>query len=723
MIRQIERMEAWLTAKPRRGDATALLILTGLWAFFFWRAVAGEVSLPEGDFSGQFLAFGAYQARRLLAGEIPLWNPYNFAGHPFIADTQAAVFYPPRLVTIALSSLFGGWRYAALEAEVLAHFWMASVWMYLFARTVAGSRLAGMVSALTLTYGGYLTGYPPLQCAVLEAGIWLPLALLGIHRQRWELAATALGLSLLAGHPQTSLFLIYVVVAYSIHRAIVAHWKPLPTLFGMGMVLAIGAGLAAVQLLPGLEYLRLTTRAAMTYEDMAGGFPLSDLVTFFVPNVVTVWSPLYSGIAALALAVWAVWRGERSARFWGIVALAALGISFGGATVLYRLAYLFGPGFAWFRGQERAAYVIAYSIAILAGLGTASLLRNGAADRLARTLRWATIVAWAFALEVFLADRLFPEADIFPLLKGAVFASVLISLTWAVVRLRPRAPAVVWGAAAVALVAFDLFSNTIGTNWEAIPPGEHHLLAPETAVVEEDERLFRVDGLVGFGENDGTMIGVQDIRGISPLRLATLDNYFDLPQYRLHQVLAVRYVFTDWRELEVPSTIRAEGELGPWPVYVHEIDDPMPRSWLAFRTVTTTDEGRALEWLADPNFDIGGTVILAQEPPLALPETPPADWRAEVVTYAPEHIIIETDSSTDAILVVSEMAYPGWRAWVDGEPAAIWRADAGLRAIPLEAGEHRIEMAYRPLTVVIGAVISGAAIVALGILLAREARR
>ncbi len=722
MIKQTGRMEAWLTARPRRADAVALIILTGLWAFFFWRAIAGEVSLPEGDFSGQFLAFGAYQARRLLAGEIPLWNPYNFAGHPFIADTQAAVFYPPRLATIALSGLFGGWSYTALEAEVLAHFWMASVWMYLFARAVTESRLAGMVSALTLTYGGYLTGYPPLQCAVLEAGIWLPLALLGIHKRKWWLAAMALGLSLLAGHPQTSLFFIYVTVAYSIHRAVIERWKPLPTLLGVGAMLAIGAGLAAVQLLPGLEYLRLTTRVAMTFEDMARGFPVSDLVTFFVPNVVTLWSPLFSGIAALVLAVWAIWRGEPPARFWSIVAVIALGISLGGATILYRLAYLFGPGFSWFRGQERAAYVIAHSIAILAGLGTANILRNGEVNRLSRALRWTMIAAWGIALEVFLAERLFPEADIFPLLNGVVFASIIVLFTWAAMRLRPQAPSTVWGMAVIALVVFDLFSNTMSTNWESIPPEERSMLHPLTAVVQEDEGLFRVDGLLGFGENDGTMIGVQDIRGISPLRLAALDNYFDLPMYRLHQVLAVKYVFIDWRELEVPTTVRAEGESGPWPVYVHEIIDPMPRAWLTFQVATTADEFQALEWLADPGFDMRRTVILSQEPSLTLPETPPPDWHADVVTYAPEHIVIETEADTDAILVVSEMDYPGWHARVDGLPVAIWRADAGLRAIPLEAGAHRVDMTYRPLTIIIGAAISGISLVALAVLITHEVR-
>src|SRR6185436_12697612 len=100
-------------------DLISILILIGLWLWFFWRLFtpieSDQASLEKGDFSGQFVAFGAYQYQRFSQGEVPLWNPYNNGGMPFLADTQAAVFYPPRLLTIFLSRLAGGWTYHALE--------------------------------------------------------------------------------------------------------------------------------------------------------------------------------------------------------------------------------------------------------------------------------------------------------------------------------------------------------------------------------------------------------------------------------------------------------------------------------------------------------------------------------------------------------------------------------------------------------------------------------
>lgn len=724
------RFQNWLEAKPLRADIAALLVLTLLWCFYFWRVLTpsliDQVSYPEGDFSSQFLACGDYQAERLLDGQVPLWNPYNYGGHPFVADIQTATFYPPRLLTIVISHFLGGWSYNAVQIEALAHYWLASVWMYLFTRTITRSRVAGVTSSIALAYGGYLTGYPPVQLAVLEAGSWLPLGLLAIYKAsegetggRWRpgwlaLSALTLGLSLLAGHPQTNLFLTYALVAYAIHRAVRRRigWKP-TALAVIGM-LTVGYGLAAAQLLPGLEYMRLTTRTDMGFDARAGGFPFSDLMTLFVHGL-THWSPLYAGIAVLALAGIAVWQKQESARFWGITALVSLGISFGGSTIIYHLAYLTAPGLSFFRGQERIAYLIAYSLAIMAGLGMAALQNNPSAERRhSRVLGIAAICVWVLAVELFIATRIIVDLD--KLTRSVFFAGILATLTWLIVgRLSPQARSPLWAAALIGLIVFDLFSHTMRTNWEARPASRRTLYSELVPVAQQDKTLFRVDGRLGLGGNFGTMLGLQDIWGVSPLRLKTPQAYAQLPQYRYHQLLAVKYVFTDWQQLEVPSTVRAEADFQTLHIYLHEIDDPMPRAWMTYRTMVAPDDAQTYGWLADASFDPRSTVILTTEPDLDLPIDPPDDWRADVTEYAPEHIALEVETPADGILVLSEMDYPGWQATVDGTAAPIWRADGGLRGLPLKAGQYHITLDFRPLSFTLGVVTS---IVALLVLLA-----
>ena len=212
-------------------DGIAIIVLVMLWALFFWRVLtpieADRASFKQGDFSGQFVAFGAYQYERLTAGEVPLWNPYNNSGLPFVADTQAAAFSPPRLLTVGLARLAGGWSYHALQLEALAHILGYTVVMYALVRRLTGSVWGGVTAAIVGGFGGYLGGYPPLQLALLEAGVWLPMVILGLHGAVktdgidygvLSLAGLALGLSWLAGHPQTAWFLTYLGVAYFVFR-------------------------------------------------------------------------------------------------------------------------------------------------------------------------------------------------------------------------------------------------------------------------------------------------------------------------------------------------------------------------------------------------------------------------------------------------------------------------------------------------------------------------
>ncbi len=733
MSSRLESVERWLAQTRWRGDVASMLVLTLLWAFYFWRVLTpgpDQVSLPEGDFSGQFFAFGAYQARRLLAGEIPLWNPFNNGGHPFLADTQAAVFYPPRLVTIIISHLFfGGWSYAALQAEAIAHYWLAAILMFSFVRSATTSRLAGVVSGIVFAFGGYLTGYPPLQLAVLEAGIWLPLGLLGIlkasedscgwHPGWLALAAGTLGISLLAGHPQTSLFTLYVMAAYMLHRAHRRGERLTRTLPVVAATIGAGFALAAVQMLPGLEYLRLTTRAGYGFDALSGGFPFSDLATVLFPGVLTEWSPLYNGIAPLALAGIAVWRRVPSARFWAGVVLVAMAVSFGGAAVFYRLAYLLAPGFSLFRGQERAAFVIAHGVAILSGAGVAAL-RRGSVPRqpIIRTLRWVAAAAWAYALLTLLVERTGVQANLFPFLKATFLLALLTTGTLIIAGFEAgRARRSAWPVALVALLVADLFTVTMGTNWQPTAASGRTLLSDLAPAVTQPGELYRIDAQIGLsehgpGENYGTLLGIQDVRGTSPLRLEALERYYRLPQYRLHQLLSVRYVLTDWQELEVPSVVRARGQVGALPVYVHEIKQPYPRAWMAYRVMITTDDAQALGWLADPGFDPATTVILTHDPGLSLPDEP-VSATVEIVSYAPERIMLDVSTPTDGVLVISEFIYPGWEARVDGSPVRIWTADAGLRALPLRAGDHAIVLTYQPRSFAAGAAFSLIALVGL----------
>ena len=78
------------------------------------------------------------------------------------------------------------------------------------------------------------------------------------------------------------------------------------------------------------------------------------------------------------------------------------------------------------------------------------------------------------------------------------------------------------------------------------------------------------------------------------------------------------------------------------------------------------------------------------------------------------------------MLVLSEVYYPAWKAYIDGRPAPIYRADHLLRAIPVPAGEHMVELRYESWTLRVGTAVSlltGLMLVALTLARIRRPRK
>jgi uncharacterized membrane protein YfhO len=74
---------------------------------------------------------------------------------------------------------------------------------------------------------------------------------------------------------------------------------------------------------------------------------------------------------------------------------------------------------------------------------------------------------------------------------------------------------------------------------------------------------------------------------------------------------------------------------------------------------------------------------------------------------------LEVWSSGRTLLVMSDAHYPGWTATVDDRPVPIRRANFALRAIPIPSGRHVVRFEYRPLSVLLGTILSGVTIVGL----------
>jgi hypothetical protein len=747
--------------RPLWKDGLVILCLLALVLLFFWRFLTPKledrVAFPPGDFTDQFFAWRVFEARELNAGRLPLWSPYFNSGHPFLADAQAAVLYPVGLAVTLLASRNGDFPVEALQYEAFLHIFLAAAFTYIFALRLlrrlgekraspTGGRLGALVAAIAFAFGGYLTSYPALQLAILETVTWLPLWLLALDLaadrgtlRTYLFAAAALAMAALAGHSQTLLLMLYagaVYYGFCVITGPTGNQAPgssgrlrrllLSRTPGFIAIVGIGAALSAAQLLPTAEYALLSTRAGLGFVESSKGMPTLQLLQILIPGAVSAFaSPLYVGFISLWLAITVVVaRRDRTVGIWVALALLALLDTIGGYSYFYSLLYMFAPGFAFFRGQERAAAVFSFSLAILAGYGAEAFVhwlprvqKRAFAGSL-KVLAWLPFGGLVLTLVYFYATRILPKPGAFIfLVDRAALMTLLAVLSAGLVATRLWGWARRWQVQAllVLLLLFDLF--TINWTNNQGPVRDRFPITPLVQAIKADTGQFRVhaEALPGHA---GAVYGLEDIGGISPLRIRLYDDLLQrLPADRLRSLLSVRYLISQDQVVPTGATlVTKDGD-----TFLYRLGDALPRAWVTGSVVVEPDASRALTALASADFDPRASVIISEQPARLAGAS--ASGTATVAEYEPNRLRLDVQASAQAMLVVSELFYPGWRATVDGNDTPIYRADHALRAVMVPAGRHTVEMVFDPLSFRLGAAISLSALLAAALALLSAAWR
>jgi hypothetical protein len=239
--------------------------------------------------------------------------------------------------------------------------------------------------------------------------------------------------------------------------------------------------------------------------------------------------------------------------------------------------------------------------------------------------------------------------------------------------------------------------------------------------------IFRVYNEYRIYENYGVPYALEDAWGASPLRLALYDEmYHTLRMERLWELLNVKYVITWRKELYAPSEIIYQEPKGKDVTYVHRLQKVAPRAWMVYHAEAVSDDA-ALSRLDAFDFDPARAALIPPGVSVSLGD--PAGAQAgsvEVAGRTAGWLSLKVATPADGLLVLSEINYPGWQATVDGREVSTMRTDYTLRGIPIPAGEHGVDVTYRPATVTWGGVISGAtlgALIVAGLWTALQRRR
>jgi hypothetical protein len=136
-----------------------------------------------------------------------------------------------------------------------------------------------------------------------------------------------------------------------------------------------------------------------------------------------------------------------------------------------------------------------------------------------------------------------------------------------------------------------------------------------------------------------------------------------------------------------------------------------PRAWTVHRVVALDSDRQVPPTMEDPRFDLRRVAFFLGETPKL--SSCAGEDQATLVHSDFDSVVIEADMRCRGMVVLSDNDYPGWTATVDGKPARIWAAYTAIRGVEVEAGRHRIELHYRPLTVRLGALMLALSVIGL----------
>ncbi len=653
-------------------------------------------------------------------GELPLWSPLILSGYPFAANPLAGLWYPPAWLALLFPLPFG------LNLLAVLHLLFGGVGVYELSRQEgaehAGALLAGLAFvALPKLSAHFGAGHLTLVYAVP----WTPWLLYWQGRERRPgsprvggLIRPGLVLGLIAlADLRWAAYAGLAWLAYAVLRrrpvrqpgdqtAVAGNgpssfWRLARSLVAQ---LLLAAVVAAPLALPFLEYLRLSSRNALTAaEALVYSLPPARLLGLIFPDTggFQEWVIYPGGVITLLALLGALWRpyGQRS-RFWIGLFLAALLWALG-QNLPWNASVAQLPGIGLLRVPARGLFLAGLAVAMLAGQSF-SQLRSGqtAVQKSRANLAVAGLVflGASFVLAVRLISGFWAPDFIW----GALVLVLAASGILVTINRRAPSPFWLWALVAVSLVDWGVLGMSVVTFRDRqVVLGEQRAVVAYLNSIPGRYRVYSPS--YSLPQQVGAQNMLEQADGVDPLQLEAYARFMEAATGVPRQAYSVTLPPFDGAD---PS--RANQAYLP---------DPELLGWLNVRILLAEHELDVvgLEKLGQ----IGSTHIyenLRARPRAWVQPAPsisPTGWQGvPLVSWTPNKIILT--ATGPGTLVVSEVAYPGWQARVDGRPADMVAIEGLLRGVPLPDGPHQVVLSFRPIPLYIGLgvwVVAGALVI------------
>ncbi|MEM7802278.1 MAG: hypothetical protein AAF633_24000, partial [Chloroflexota bacterium] len=235
----------------------------------------------------------------------------------------------------------------------------------------------------------------------------------------------------------------------------------------------------------------------------------------------------------------------------------------------------------------------------------------------------------------------------------------------------------------------------------------------EASSLIEDKGDYRILpwGLTIFEQNGAAQVGVDSVFGYNTLELAALTDMTGAasdPRSQIYDVLSVGYVIAnvslnEYLEGDDPFVLAYRGEA----TRIYRRPQTLPLARLVSSYEVIPEKGAALQRLQSEAFDPATAVILEREPAcrdqLSGGEL---NGTVEIVEKEGGRWLMHVSSAQPAMLVLSEVAFPGWTVRINAEPVEWQTAYTGLRTVCVPSGDHSVEWVFRPRSFWLGGGIS-----------------
>lgn len=636
-------------------------------------------------------------------GQIPLWNPNILSGIPFAADPLSGLWYLPNWLAVAFP--------AAIAFNTL--FWVHLTWAGLGAWALAREEGLSMWGAalVGLVFGGapkFVAHIALGHIGLVSAVSWTPWVLLLTAKTlrqirtegrwlRWSaLAGAVLGLVFRAD-PRWSIPLIGFAVAYGI-RSTLRDWQTDPEILRKialaGMLAAIfAAAIAACLGLPLWEFLRESTRSGISANERAiFSLPLEGLLgTISILEGTPEWLA-YFGASVLVISVLSMFNSDRRPWFWIGVSVFSTILALGPATPLFNLIDAI-PGADVLRVPARFLFLSALGWAFLAGYGLDTLISNRGAIKTRGMKTWLFVITsliLAVNIGIGIIGGVNSIRQLAPVITAILAFALISAFVVGRISLRRIIPLV------LGVVVVDLLWINIGLiepkSMEAIFSDRSELASS----LQSDHGTSRVfSPSYSVPQPQAVLNGVELADGVNPLQLSAYRDYMEVAvglDPGAYDVTLPSFPdgnpSTPWgfkADRDALGRLNVEWIASQYPL---EDDSLIPFGIVDGVYLYRLEGSRTRSWMERGSPENG------------------QDWQPISITqWTPNWIRL--DAEGPGVVVLSEVAYPGWRVLVDGEPSTLTTVNGLFRAVELDSGKHEVIFQFYPATLMFGIAISG----------------